>query len=170
MPKDYLKILNRFTAEKNLPKATYETLAKAYPLCTAPSTRGKRSQPVTQSVHAECTLAVYLASLGRPWTNVEIGCSKGSCWLCESYLRHKQSGLAFHVRNVHGKLQPGWTMPEGGDVMVESYLRTLVEGEVVEVLHKAQNAKRGDSQPRSESDEEEKKASVLIAKPSWARS
>lgn len=170
MPRDYLKILNRYAGDTNLPEATYETLAKAYPLSTPAPTGRKRSQPVTQSVHAECSLAVYLASLGHNWANVEIGCSKGSCWLCELYLRHEQSGLAFHVRNVHGKLQPGWTMPQGGDPTAEQHLRTLVEGEMVEVLHKAQNTKRGDSQPRSESDEEERRAPELIGKPSWARS
>lgn len=169
MPKDYLTILNRYATDKNLPMATYDTLATAYPHRTPAPTGVKPFQPVLQSVHAECTLAVYLASLGRPWNNVVIGCSKGSCWLCESYLSHRQGGLAFHVRNAHGKLQPGWTMPQGGDPMVEEYLRTLVEDEVVEVLHKAHNAKRGDSQPCSDNVEEEKKKTELIGKPSWSR-
>lgn len=59
-------------------------------------------------------------------------------------------------------------MPQGGDPMVEQFLRRLVEDEVVEVLHKAHNAKRGDTQPRSESDEEQKNTE-LIGKPSWSR-
>ncbi|KAL0631007.1 hypothetical protein Q9L58_010143 [Maublancomyces gigas] len=169
MPKDYLTILNRFATERNLPTATYATIAAAYPICTPAPTAGKPLQSVLHSVHAECTLAVYLTSLGRPWTNIEIGCSKGSCWLCEFYLSHTQAGLAFHVRNVHGKLQPGWTMPEGGDAMVEKSLRELVVNEVIEVMHKAHNGTRGDSQPRSESDEDEKKNTepTPIRRPFW---
>lgn len=108
MPKDYLEILNRFAAQRNLPEASYKTLLSAHLHRTDPPTgAGKQTQSVTHSVHAECTLAVYMASLGRPWSNIEIRCSKGSCWLCESYLKRNQAGLAFHVRNVHGKLQPG---------------------------------------------------------------
>lgn len=76
MPKDCLKILNRFAMEGNLPKATYDTLVTAFPLRTAaPHCGGKRSQPVLQSAHAKCTLGVYLASLGRRWNNIEIGFS-----------------------------------------------------------------------------------------------
>lgn len=167
MPKDYLTILNRFATERNLPTATYDTIATAYPNCTPAPTVGRPLQSVLHSVHVECTLAVYLASLGRPWSNIEIGCSKRSCWLCESYLSHRQAGLAFHVRNVHGKLQPGWTMPEGGDAMVEKSVRALVMNEVIEVMHKAHNGKRGDSHPRLDCDEDEVKEPAVIEKPFW---
>lgn len=160
MPRDYITILNRLATDKNLPTVTYNTLATAYPH------RTPGSKHVLQSVHAECTLAVYLASLGRPWTNIEIGCSKSTCWLCAEYLSHKQAGLAFHVRGGHGKLLPGWMMPEGGDKKVEMYLSTLVEDALLEVLHKAHNAEQ---QPRSASHGEEKKNSDRIEEPFWLR-
>lgn len=58
-------------------------------------------------------------------------------------------------------------MPPGGDAMVEKSLRALVVGEVIEVLHRAHNGKRGDSQPRSDRDEDEKEEPALIEKPYW---
>lgn len=111
-------IVNRSATDRNLPTLTYDTLTTEYPSRTPGLTCNKSSHSIIHSVHVECTLAGYLASLGRPWTNIEIGCSKDSCWLCELYLSHRQAGLAFHAQTVHGRLLPGWTMPEGsGEVL-----------------------------------------------------
>lgn len=134
MPKDYLTILNNFATDVHLPTVTYQTLASSYPHLTLPPTNGETTEPVIQFVHAECTLASYLASLQRPWANIEIGCSKASCWLCELYLSHKQGDLTFHIRHVSGKLRSGWTMPEGIAARVEEYIRSLVLEEVFDVL------------------------------------
>lgn len=158
MPTDYLSIVNSHAVERNIPTISYDTLKNAYPDTTSLAPEdAHRSQSVTYTVHAECTVAMFMASLSRPWEFVEIGCSKGSCWLCEQYLG-LDTRLKFHVSNVHGKLQPGWTIPPGGDVQVDTQVVESIGDEFEEIVLRAVGSKRGDSEPRSgsDSDHEEK--------------
>lgn len=168
-PADFLLILNQCATEKRLPQVDYPALTKAYPSQSPFAVDMKSVQPVTQSVHAECSLAVYLTTLDRTWEQIEIGCSKGSCWLCEMYLNQYCSILKFYFSNLHGKLQPGWTIPVGGDPVSRQRILDLVDDAVLEVLHRTNNSKRSDSEPRSgsESDEKKKVAAERAAKPGW---
>lgn len=155
MPTNYLTIVNRYATECNVPTISYEALKDAYPAATALDPGDVlRSQRVTLSVHAECIVALFMASLPRSWKFVEIGCSKGSCWLCEQYLA-TDTRLMFHVSNVHGKLQPGWVMPPGGDPSVEAHIVDVINDGLQEVILRAVGSKRSDSEPRSESDMED---------------
>lgn len=85
------------------------------------------------------------------------------------YLNNYGSVLKFHVSNVHGKLQPGWTIPAGGDQGSKQYILTLVDDEMQEVLHRIRNSTKSDSGPRSasDSDEEKKVPAKRAAKPDW---
>lgn len=147
----------------------YPALTRAYPRHTPFVIGGKPEQSVTQCVHAECTLAVYLTKLGHRWEHIEIGCSKGSCWLCETYLTNYGSVLKFHVSNVHGKLQPGWTIPAGGDSGSKEHILALIDDEIQEVLHRAHNSKKSDSEPCSgrESNGENRVSAKRAARPDW---
>lgn len=151
MAANFLPILNRCATTHHLPPITAESLLTAYPNSTRTPATGSALQPVKQTVHAECALAVFMASVDRNWEFVKIGCSKGSCWLCEMYLRH-ESRFKFHASNVHGKLQAGWTIPPGGDSAGREFRLQLVNDAVHEVLLKSENSRRGDSHPRSGSE------------------
>lgn len=94
-----------------------------------------QTQLVTQSVHVECTLAVYLTTLHRTWSFVEIGCSKPSCWLCEMYLLQYR-GSMFRMSRVHRKLQPGWMMPREEGTELNEYVSEVVDGEMMKVLRR----------------------------------
>lgn len=129
MPADYLTIVNRYATQRKIPTISYDTLKNAYH-DTTPEDAG-RDQRVTYTVHAECTVAMFMASLPRSWEFVEIGWSKGLCWLCERYLA-LDTRLQFHVSNVHGKLQPGWTIPPGGDAQVDACVVEAIGDELEE--------------------------------------
>lgn len=154
MPTDYILILNSYANERTMVTTSYDELKTVFPGTTTLTPEDSlKSQRVTFSVHAECTIGVFMASRGRPWEFVEIGCSKGSCWLCERYLE-QDTRLKFHVSNVHGKLQPGWKMPgpPRGDAMVEAQVMEAINDQLEEVLLRAIGNRRTDSEPRSESD------------------
>lgn len=170
MPANFMPILNRCATEYHMSPITPEALLTAYPSSTRVPITGCATQPVRQTVHAECSLAVFMSSLDRSWEFVEIGCSKGSCWLCEMYLR-QESRLKFHVSNVHGKLQAGWTLPPGGDETGREFMRQLVDDEVQEILLKSENSRRGDSHPRSgsESGDQGKKVIHKGGKLVWSK-
>ncbi|KAL0630525.1 hypothetical protein Q9L58_010628 [Maublancomyces gigas] len=137
MPTDYLTIANNYATERNIPTISYDTLKNAYPDSTFLSPDdAHRSQSVTFTVHAECTVAMFMASLSRPWEFVKIGSSKGSCWLCERYLE-LDTKLKFHVSNEHGKLQPGWSIPPGGDAVVNAQVAELIGDELEEIVLRA---------------------------------
>lgn len=165
---DFLSILNKCANENNLPEINYNSLAQAYPPRIPFDVNNQSLSRVKHSVHAECTLAVYLNALDRNWEHVEIGCSKGSCWLCETYLARYCSVLKFHVSHLHGKLQPGWKIPAGGDHVSNQRILDLVDDEVLEVLHRTHNSTKTDSEPRSGSDSDDKKVTAKrAAKPAW---
>lgn len=152
MPTDYLPIVNSYAIERNIPTISYDTLKNAYPDTTSLAPEdAHRSQGVTYSMHAECTVATFMASLSRPWEFVGIGCSKASCWLCERYLG-LDTRLKFHVSNVHGQLKPGWTIPPLGDTRVNTQVVESIGDELEAIVLRAVGSKRGDSEPCSESD------------------
>lgn len=152
MPTDYLSIVNGHAIHRKIGTISYKALKNAYPDATALSPADvHKTQRVTHSAHAECTVAMYMAALSRPWEYVEIGCSKSSCWLCERYLSF-DTRLKFHVSNVHGKLQPGWTIPYNGEVHVNAQVVEMIEDELEEVILRVVGSKTGDSEPRSPSD------------------
>lgn len=81
-----------------------------------------------------------MASLGKNWKYVEIGVSKGSRWLCEMFLTSRLFPLVFHLRNIHGKPQPGWTLPLSCDAEIQVYMIRLLDEELEEVLMKSYNS------------------------------
>lgn len=59
--------------------------------------------------------------------------------------------VKFHVINVHGRLQPGWTLPPDSDVRVDDRVMQLVADELEEIIVRAIGNEGGDSEPRLES-------------------
>lgn len=133
-----------------------ETLCSAYPGATIPSVTQKDTLTVTHSVHAECTLAMYMISTHPDWNYIELGVSKGSCWMCEKLLDHlhQSRGTNFLVSNFHGKLQAGWVCPpqDVGAQDVAGQSRRIVAAALEEIIEHAHNRRRSDSFPRLEAD------------------
>lgn len=160
-------ILNRYAAECDQQEIKSQSLTKAYPTVNLDSTL----QPVTQSAHVECTLAVYLTSLHRNWNSVEIGCSKASCWLCEKFL-HQQPKWTFRTSNINGKLKPGWAFPPGASEITKQYVNERMGRELQAVLFKTHKQDwyfdEANKRERYLGNSEEKKAIPPWApKPTW---
>lgn len=176
MPRDYLRIVNGYAIERRIPTITFDTLKNAYPNTASIVLKdADRTQNITCTVHAECTVAMHMVSLRRHWEFVEIGCSKGSCWLCERYLS-LDTRLKSHVSNVHGKLQPGWTIPPDGDAKVNAQVVEAVGDQLEEIVLRAVGSTQCDSEPRSscDSQKEAKSKAESEATPTtgslyWAR-
>lgn len=155
-PKDYIVILNRFAAERGLQPLTMETLRGAYPGATMPSVSQKDTLAVTHSVHAECTLAMYMILMRPDWNYIELGVSKGSCWMCEKLLQHlhQSRGTNFLVSNFHGKLQSGWVCPPlvVGVLDIAGQSSRIVAAALEEIIEHSHNRRRSDSFPRLEAD------------------
>lgn len=165
--------MNDYAIERRIPTIPFDTLKYAYPNTTPLVLEdGDRTQNVTSTVHPECTVAMHMVSLQRRREFVEIGCSKGSCWLCERYLS-LDTRLKFHVSNPHGKLQPGWTIPPDGDAKVNAQVVESVGDELEEIVLRAVRNTRGHSEPRSSEkgakNQAESEATPTTGSLYWAR-
>lgn len=105
-------------------------------------------------MHAECTLALHALGLRRDWKSVELGVSKGSCWLCEKFLRGVLAarGVEFLLSGFHGKLQPGWTCSPLATPRERALVHTLVADALGEIIERTLNRRRSDSFPLAEVD------------------
>lgn len=70
------------------------------------------------------------------------------------FLTSRLFPLVFHLRNFHGKLQPGWTLPLSCDAETQAYMIRLLDAQLEEVLMKSHDCMRTDS-PGSDSDFDE---------------
>lgn len=152
---DVVATLNRYGASCGLDPVTGSNLKAVYTNAFTGENAKTPVQRVTHSVHAECTVAMHALGMGKDWTYVEIGVSKGCCWLCQQFLAQlRRSKVNFLVSRFHGKLQAGWTFPP----TVGDLDRVLVEGVVghalQEIVERVLNRRRSDSFPHSESEDE----------------
>jgi hypothetical protein len=96
-----------------------------------------------------------MVNQGKHWHQIEIGLSKGSCWLCEKFLLELQlhHRVQFLVSNFRGKLQAGWMWPPlCRDDAVRATVEKYVADELEEIVERTQNRRRSDSFPRTGSD------------------
>lgn len=141
-------ILNQYGATCGLSPVTPESLKAVYPGASTGENAKHPTQRVTHSVHAECTLAMHALAMRRDWTYVELGISKGSCWLCEKFLAYlKCYKVNFLVSRFHGKLQPGWTCPRGVSAEDDVVVANIVGEALQEIIERVLNRRRSDSFP-----------------------
>jgi len=107
-----------------------------------------------KSTHCESTLGVAFAnahanlSTTEPGVLLEIGVSKSSCWLCREFLRTLClcfPGLRVHVSSCHGKITPGWTLPQGTPAGLARAMEKRVHDEFDEVVARCLVRRRSDS-------------------------
>ena len=110
---------------------------------------------ITVSAHRELTLALYAYNSPSKPKTVEIGVSKGLCWLCQKFVEYLNATGAINVvvSANHGKIHTGWRMPTDIPSEIEFKMRQLVNLEVNE-LHARIFARRlSDSFPNELRDE-----------------
>lgn len=91
---------------------------------------------------------MHAIALHKDWTFVELGISKGSCWLCERFLAHLRCyKVQFLVSGFHGKLQPGWTCPPGATAEDKEAAEMVVGDALKEIIERVLNRRRSDSFP-----------------------
>lgn len=97
---------------------------------------------------------MHALNMRRDWKFIELGVSKGSCWLCEKFLRVGLAarGVEFLVSGFHGKLQPGWTCPPLATQHEREIVETLVADSLGEIIERTLNRRRSDSFPLAEMD------------------
>lgn len=154
---DYVATLNRFAVSCGLDPVTPGALHAAYPRNPdahqrQPTRAVPAMQRVTHSVHAECTLAMHAIAMHCEWKFVELGISKGSCWLCEKFMHNVLAphGVKFLVSYFHGKLQPGWTCPPLTAPHEETMIETVISDVLGEIVERTLNRRRSDSFPLAE--------------------
>lgn len=110
---------------------------------------------ITVSAHCELTLALHM--LNSPWKprTVEIGVSKGLCWLCQKFVKYLNASGLIHVvvSQNHGKIHAGWKTPPDTPSEIESRMQRLVEQEIEELRAMIISQRRSDSFPEEERDE-----------------
>lgn len=100
---------------------------------------------------------MHALALRKDWAYVEIGVSKGSCWMCEKFLAHiRTRGLQFLVTGFHGKLQPGWMCPPNASPQDSDAVAARVGDALKEIIEHVLNRRRSDSFPHADSDGESK--------------
>jgi hypothetical protein len=102
-------------------------------------------QTINTSHHPELTLASYFLSKKEkeePKTtdpsspqSIEIGISKGPCWLCQQYI--EQLDRLHHLRIVttqnQGKIYAGWTVPPNTSDALRGAVQDIIQREVVDL-------------------------------------
>lgn len=155
---DYVATLNRFGASCGLDAVTASAVHAVYPCNPEPPLTQPRAVPamkrVTHSIHAECTLAIHAIAMHREWKYVELGISKGSCWMCQKFIHDVLAphGVKFLVSYFHGKLQPGWMCPPLAAPHERKVMERLVSDTLMEIIERTLNRRRSDSFPLAETD------------------
>ncbi|KAL6712954.1 hypothetical protein ACLMJK_009509 [Lecanora helva] len=122
------------------------------------------------SQHCELTLAHHLINLGGKG-ELEIGCSKASCFWCHAYLvdlndKLKDSNSKVVLYATHGKRTKGWLLPTEPEfrTVADNVLRYIGQT-VADVFARIQAEPRKTSDPRSIEDmelEEKPEKNLLI--------
>lgn len=110
---------------------------------------------ITVSAHCELTLALYSYNSPSKPKTVEIGVSKGLCWLCQKFVEYLNATGAIKVvvSANHGKIHTGWGMPPNTPSEIEFKMRQLVELEVKELHARILARRLSDSFPNELRDE-----------------
>lgn len=97
---------------------------------------------------------MHAISMNREWKYVELGVSKGSCWLCEKFLDlvTPNGKVQFLVSGFHGKLQPGWLCPPLAAPLERTMIELVVSDALAEIVERTLNRRRSDSFPLEEID------------------
>lgn len=113
---------------------------------------------VRQTVHCECRLALALQA--RHIRPIEIGLSKGSCYLCAEFLAALSgSSASIFVTNSHDKTYGGWAFPlplsHPEASRIYTYMRECLQKQIQALQQFVQERRLSDSLPASEPSDED---------------
>ena len=136
---DVSKILN-----DHAQKMGHENIEAVGPLqrFQYPVQENARPQKVTVSSHCELTLASYFYErMTRSKHFMEIGISKGCCWLCEQYLdtlSRQDKRMVVEVSKYQRNIHPGWGIPHKTPSSVAETMLQIINRQL---FHMRENAR-----------------------------
>ncbi len=99
------------------------------------------------SCHCELTIALDAVKSPAVPASIEIGVSKGICWLCQHYM--ERLALHHHVRiqvsRYQGKCHAGWDIPPGTPEPVEQWMRQKINFEINDIREQISRRRKLDS-------------------------
>jgi hypothetical protein len=111
--RNVVQILNNLAGELGYDEITAADYTKEFEL---PVYEDGETQKITVSSHCELTLALHFyEKMTRSKDFMEMGVSKGCCWLCEQFLEtlsRQEKKLVVEVSHNQGKIHAGWGMPD----------------------------------------------------------
>ena len=106
-----------------------------------PVQENARFQKVTVSSHCELTLASHFYERMTCSKNLmEIGISKGCCWLCEQYLStlsRQDKRMVVEVSKYQREIHPGWGMPEKTPSSVAETMLQIIDRQLFDIRENA---------------------------------
>lgn len=146
MSNDILQLLN-----KNGKQAGFDDVARKDFEMRFPQLSGKTTgfTKVTTSCHYELTIALHMARQYPTLKHIEIGVSKGLCYLCQEFLKQftMVTKIPVIVSQYQGKIHAGWGMPPQAPDTMTKPMQDLIAEEVNEVREMLINRRRSDSFP-----------------------
>lgn len=108
-----VEILNDYAEKDGYKKINTAAFTRAF---QQPVQENGKRQEIKVSSHCELTLALHFyEKMSRSKNFVEIGLSKGCCWLCEQFLdalSRQEKNVVIKVSRNQGKIHAGWGMPD----------------------------------------------------------
>ena len=99
------------------------------------------SQKLTIALHCELTLAMHFyEKMTRSKRVMEMGVSKGCCWLCEHFLHHlsqDKKEMVVEVTKNSGKIHAGWSMPEKTPSRVAEMMLVRIDRKLWDIQQRA---------------------------------
>lgn len=145
VPKDIVKIIKVDAKIGQYDEVTIADLVRKHPNQEHVQ---EGVQKVTLSCHCELSVALHLfeSSLSFP-CSVEVGISKGLCWLCQQFLKSLASLRNFRVACTQnqGKIHVDWIMPTASPPKVADVMKDIIEREIIDVREGILARRRGDS-------------------------
>ena len=105
---------------------------------------------VTISCHCEINIALY--ALKSSHRSIQIGVSKGLCFLCQKFMEFftKETAIPVFVSQNQGKIHAGWMLPDNASDSMKEQMKELVKREINEIREGIIKRKRSDSFPAGE--------------------
>lgn len=149
VPINTLHLLNQNGARTELDQVALKDFIKQFPEF---DNEVEGTANVTVSCHCELTVALYVAKFSPP--NLEIGVSKGLCFLCEKFMEFftSETKIRIFVSQFQGKMRGGWMLPPQASDSVKKNMHEVVNHEINDLRESIIRRRRSDSFPSVDQD------------------
>ncbi|KAL9024165.1 MAG: hypothetical protein Q9180_007975 [Flavoplaca navasiana] len=167
-----LKALNTWTARYGLaPFEDFSVVENFYPNAHPGAFEEDARSNIQATQHCELTIGLQLWQRNKSkgmLSNVEIGCSKQSCFYCSLYIEkfnewayNQNTSSRLIVRGQHNKYVQGWAMPKGPDSVTKNVLNGIGQAMQEIYVEAGGPRRRSDSQSPPSKTEKAEEAATL---------